>query len=178
MAHVIELLTTKTIDGDVTGFSMGKKPTGLANLTELSCLNLLEIAFLFGVFVGEKRSKIAVRAHLLSKFIDQVDCEPGLLLKLINGALCAFSNNEYRQVTCYKCQGRGCERCENTGSTRRKVQVYTICNIPKSTWYSRQYRQIRQIYENIIDYLFLMQSDIERKLIELDNHERKQNKKQ
>lgn len=160
MQHLIELLATKTVNAELSNFSVGGKPKGLSKITELAHLSRIHTSFLFAIFLNEHISKITLKAHLVARY-KQGNKDDEKLLKIVCGAITALQKNEYRFVICYKCGGAGCDKCDQTGKRRRKVKEYELCNMPKSTWYSKTNASVREIFNEMVDYLLFLQAEIE-----------------
>ena len=165
MQDIIELLTLRTSQMEFTTFGVGKSPTGLDKLGILNGLSRIQLHYLFAIFLHERASLITLRAHLSS--VPELQLPEGLKhhqLKVINGALRALTDNGYREVMCYKCKGKGCEHCCHTGKNTKKPKEYQLCNFPRGTWYNKNNRPVREMYEQILDYLFKIQSDVSRQI--------------
>lgn len=164
MQDLIQSLSLKTTQTEFSTSGFGKRPAGLDKLSHLKHFNRVEIHFLYAMYLDERHSMLNLRAHLAGRAELQLPDElRHHQLKIINGALRAFHSNGYREVMCYKCKGKGCERCANTGKTAKKPKEYQVCNFDRSTWYNKNNALVREKYSAIVDYLFQISSDINKK---------------
>lgn len=163
MQDIIELLSLKTTNTEFSTFGVGKIPTGLDKLSALKGLGRIQIHFLYAMFLDERASLIALRAYLSA--VPELQLPSDLKhhqLKIINGAIKAMHSNGYREVMCYKCKGKGCERCGHTGKTAKKPKEYQLCNFERTAWYNKKNSAVREMYLTIVDHLYQIQSDVAR----------------
>jgi hypothetical protein len=160
MQSLIQKITTKAASLDFTTSGIGTNNKGLDKLTELKGLTLNDMNFIYAMYLDDAKALVLFRAFMLKWANEQGLCSETNALKVTKGALLAYKINAYRIVECYKCKGKGCERCGNTGKTSKKPRAHELCGMNRNTWYNKNNAPVRELFDKVGDKLSQIESEI------------------
>lgn len=156
MQSIIEKIATKAIGLDFTTSGNGRNNEGLAKIADLKGLSSLHINLIMGTYLDDIRCLNDLRGYLLSRLDENSDNA----LNAVKGSLIAYQTNAYRVVMCYKCQGKGCDRCGGTGKTSKKPKAHELCGVNRNTWHNKSFKKYREIYNSTYDHLIKLEAEI------------------
>jgi hypothetical protein len=162
MQNIIEMLSTKVVGLEFTGSGKYRKSNGLDKLTAITGLSSPQISLIFSVFLDSPKDIHEMNVHLKERYLclNESKKTKNNINKAVIGAFIAFKTNAYRVVECYKCKGKGCNRCGNTGKTSKKPKSYELCGFPRGTWNNKSFDRIREAYNETYDYLIKLENEI------------------